>query len=282
MIHDQTEIADSTETLMGAAGALFVRGWRPVAAPKAILAICHGFNAHSGFYGWVGRQAAAASLATWALDLRGRGRSEGERFFVASFDDYVADLHSLVQHARTRDPDIPLFILGHSAGGVTACLYILDHGEAVAGLICEDFAFEVPAPAFALQVLKGLSHLAPHAPSLTLKNEDFSRDAAVVAAMNADPLIAHESQPFATAAAIVRADERLKQSFASISVPVLILHGTADKAAKPSGSQHFHDQAGSHDKTLKFYEGRFHDPLNDIGREEVIADILGWIEARAS
>jgi len=268
------------ETLIGGT-ALNMRSWRDTKPPKAVLAVCHGFNAHSGYYGWVGAQAAAAGYATYAVDLRGRGKSKGERFFVESFDDYVADLHALVRRAKADHPGLPLFMLGHSAGGVTACLYALDHGDELAGLICEDFAFEVPAPAVALEILKGVSHLAPHAHSLTLKNEDFSRDPHVVAAMNADPLIAKESQPFATAAALVRADERLRRAFPAITVPLLIIHGTADKATKPAGSQRFYDQAGSADKTLRLYEGRFHDPLNDLGREEVMADILAWLDQRA-
>ena len=125
----------------------------------------------------------------------------------------------------------------------------------------------MPAPDFALAVLKGLSHVAPHAHVLKLKNEDFSRDPAVVRAMNADPLIANEVQPTQTVAEMVRADERLKKEFPLITLPVLILHGTADKATKPSGSQLFYDKAGSTDKTLKLYEGHFHDLLNDVGKE---------------
>jgi alpha-beta hydrolase superfamily lysophospholipase len=269
------------ETVSGDSGALFIRSWRDASRSRAILAICPGFNSHSGYYSWVGAQAAVAGYATYAVDLRGRGKSEGERFFVETFDSYVADLYAVVTLARKRDPSAPVFLLGHSAGGVTSCLYALDHAAEVAGLVCEDFAFEVPAPDFALAVLKGLSHVAPHAHSLTLKNADFSRDAQVVAAMNADPLIAGESQPFATAAAIVRADERLKREIPSLETPLLILHGTADKAAKASGSQHLYERTGSKDKTLKLYEGRYHDPLNDVGKEEVMADILGWLEVRA-
>ena len=159
-----------------------------------------------------------------------------------------------------------------------AC-YTLEHQAELAGLICESFAFEVPAPDFALAVFKGLSHVAPHAHVLRLKNEDFSRDPAVVAAMNADPLIAHETQPTQTVAEMVRADERLKKEFPSITIPLLVLHGTLDKATKPSGSQLFYDTAGSKDKTLRLYEGHFHDLLNDVGKETVMADIQNWVAA---
>jgi alpha-beta hydrolase superfamily lysophospholipase len=83
-------------------------------------------------------------------------------------------------------------------------------------------------------------------------------------------------------AALVRADERLKREFARITLPVLILHGTADKATNPAGSSAFHQAAGSKDKTLKLYDGHVHDLLNDTGRERVLADIGGWIEHRLS
>ena len=97
--------------------------------------------------------------------------------------------------------------------------------------------------------------------------------------MNDDPLIAHETQPTKTMAEMVRADERLRKEFPSIMLPVLILHGTADQATKPSGSQRFYDLAGSKDKTLKLYDGHFHDLLNDIDKDVVMADIKTWIAA---
>jgi alpha-beta hydrolase superfamily lysophospholipase len=184
--------------------------------------------------------------------------------------------------AKSREPGLPVYLLGHSAGGVSACGFALENQAELAGLICESFAFQVPAPDFALAVLKGLSHIAPHAHVLKLKNEDFSRDPKVVQAMNSDPLIANEVQPTQTVAAMVRADEQLKKEFPLITLPLLILHGTADHATKPAGSQFFYDTAGSADKTLKMYEGRYHDLLNDIGKEEVLADITRWIHAHLS
>jgi acylglycerol lipase len=116
---------------------------------------------------------------------------------------------------------------------------------------------------------------------LHLKQQDFSRDPQAVQAMNDDPLIAHETQPTKTLAEMVRADERLKRAFSLITLPVLILHGTADKAARPSGSQLFYDTAGSADKTLRLYDGAFHDLLNHVGKEAVIADIKGWMNPHA-
>ena len=259
---------------------LFLRVWRPAGALRAVVVIVHGFNSHSGHYAWAAEQIVAHGMAVYALDLRGRGRSEGERFYVERFDQYVDDAAALVQVAASREAGLPLFMLGHSAGGVVACLYAIEHQAGLAGLVCESFAFEVPAPEFALAALKGLSHLAPHAHVLRLKNEDFSRDPQAVAEMNADPLIADEVEPTRTVAEMARADERLKKGFPQIRLPLLILHGTADRATRPSGSRHLLEHAGSADKTLKLYEGHFHDLLRDLGKESVLEDILAWIDAR--
>ncbi len=269
------------QTFENAAGQeLFYRSWLPAGGARAVLVIVPGFNSHSGHYGWVGEQLQNANVAAYALDLRGRGRSAGERFFVDSFDDYVSDVHGFIQLVRQQSPGVPVFVLGHSAGGVVASLYASQHQGELAGLICESFAFQVPAPDFALSILKGLSHVVPHAHVLELKNADFSRDAAVVAAMNEDPLIAGESQPTKTVAEMVRADAKLATTFPRITLPLLILHGTEDHATRPSGSQKFFDEAGSRDKVLKLYEGYFHDPLNDLGKEVVMGDILSWLDAR--
>jgi acylglycerol lipase len=281
MATGSTRITEHEGTFTSSDGTrIFHRSWQPPDHPRAAVVIVPGFNSHSGYYRWSGQQLATRRAAVYAVDLRGRGQSDGDRFYVGSFDDYLRDVDAMVGVAASQHPGVPLFVLGHSAGGVLACLYARGHQSRLAGLICESFAFQTPAPEFALAVLKGLSHVFPHAHILRLKNEDFSRDAAVVEAMNADPLIAHETQPTQTVAELARADERLGAAFPEITLPVLILHGTADRAARASGSQAFFDAVGSTDKTLKLYEGVYHDPLNDEGRERVMADITAWIDAR--
>jgi len=258
------------------------RCWRTSGTPRGVVAIVPGFNSHSGYYTWVAEQFVAKGLAVYAIDLRGRGASDGERFYVQKFSDYVNDVDAMMTLIKSREPNQKIFLLGHSAGGVVSCLYAIDHQSELAGLICESFAFKVPAPDFALAVFKGLAHVAPHAHVLHLKNEDFSRDPAVVAAMNADTLIAHETQPTQTLAEMVRADERLEKEFPRITLPLFVLHGTHDKATKPSGSQQFYDTAGSQDKTIKLYDGGYHDLLNDTDRDVVLSDVSGWIEKRLS
>jgi acylglycerol lipase len=277
----EASIERNEETFKGTGGlAIFTRSWRPSSEPKGVVVIAHGFNSHSGQYVEIAERFAEAGLAVYALDHRGRGRSEGERFHVEKFSDYVDDLATFIKRVKVREPGLPVFLLGHSAGGVISSLYALDHPSELAGLISESFAFELPAPGFALAALKGLSRIAPHLRVLKLKNEDFSRDPKAVDSMNRDPLIAGENQTAKTVAELIRADERLRNGFPRIKLPLLILHGTRDKAAKPEGSRFFVETAGSTDKTLKLYEGAYHDLLSDVGKETVATDVLDWIRAR--
>ena len=149
---------------------IFTRSWKPEGPPRAVIALVHGFNAHSGYMTWPGEQFAAHGLAAYALDLRGRGRSDGERFFVEKFSDYTGDVDQLVEIARAENPGLPVFVLGHSAGGVVASTYVFEHQDKIAGLICESFALDVGIPDVAALLIKGISHLSPHLHIFTLKN----------------------------------------------------------------------------------------------------------------
>src|SRR5262249_40716395 len=122
----RASVTPSDERIHGPGGLrLFVRSWRPDKKARGAVAIIPGFNSHSGYYTWAGEQLAAAGLATYAVDLHGRGHSDGERFYVEKFNDYVNDAEALVSHVKEREPGLPVFMLGHSAGGVIACTYVL-------------------------------------------------------------------------------------------------------------------------------------------------------------
>jgi alpha-beta hydrolase superfamily lysophospholipase len=275
-----TSRAVSEQWLQGTGGRIFTRHWEADGAARASLVLCHGVNSHGGQYIRAAEKFAAQGFAVTALDLRGRGQSDGERFYAESIDDYVSDLSLAIDLAKSQHPDLPLYLLGHSAGGVTSVTYALYYQDRIDGLICESFAFRVYAPNFALKVLEGASHVLPHSHVLKLKMADFSRDPAWVAQLEADPLTKGEVQPVATVAAFVRAGERFEREFGRITLPVLIIHGTEDKATRPDGSEQFFHEAGSADKTIKLYDGYYHDLLNDLGREAVMADIVAWIDAR--
>ena len=259
---------------------IFTRSWQAATPPRGVVVIVHGFNSHSGQYLWAAEQFASNGLAVYALDLRGRGRSEGERYYVEKMEDYTDDVQTLVSEAKSENPGLPIFLLGHSAGGVISCNYVLDHSSEVDGFICESFAYELPVPDLLLSFIKGLSYITPHTHVFSLHNKDFSRDPSVVESMNDDILIKGESQPAQTGRVLINGAQRLTAEFSQITLPVLILHGTEDKATSPTGSREFYEKAGSQDKTLKLYEGHFHDLLNDVDKEIVMADIQNWIDER--
>src|SRR5262252_6023681 len=184
------------------------RSWQPAGKPRAVMILIHGFNSHSAYFAWPGERFAGKGLACYALDLRGRGKSEGERFYVEKFSDFLGDVDKLVRQARSENPGLPVFVLGHSVGGVIAASYVFEHQNEIAGLISESFAYDVGLPDAAALLLKGISHLAPHLHVYSLKNEVFSRDPEAVARMNNDPLIEKESQPAETSAEVLRAADR--------------------------------------------------------------------------
>jgi acylglycerol lipase len=256
------------------------RSWKPEGSARAVMILVHGLNAHSGYMVWPGEQFSANGFATYALDHRGRGKSEGERFYVEQLSDYLDDLHTLVGIARSENPGLPVYMLGHSAGGVIATSYVYEHQDEIAGLICHSFAFDVGLPHLVQLALEGIGKLLPHVHVFSLNNADFSRDPAHVERMNSDPLIHKESQPAETARVLLLASDALKEHMPNFKVPVFIIHGTADKATRPAGSQYFYDHTGSTDKTLKLYEGHYHDLLADLDKEIVMNDILAWLDER--
>lgn len=267
------------EFIAGGERELFIRVWRPAGAARGVVGIVPGFSSHSGHYQWPAAQLTQQGFAVYAVDLRGRGKSSGARFHVEKFDDYLADVHSMLKVARTREPGLPVFLLGHSAGGVIATAYALKHQQELAGLVCESYALEVPAPRLVLGFVKWISRYLPKLRVLKLPNKQFSRNAEVVAALNADPLIAGESQTALTVAQMLHGIDRLKRGFGTLTLPVLIMHGTEDKVTLQKGSELFYAEARNSDKTLRLYEGHYHDLLNDLYHEIPMGHLTEWLSA---
>lgn len=269
-------MTDTDEIISKDGTNLHVRTWLPVGTPRAVVVLVHGLKAHGGLYEWPATEMARAGFAVHALDLRGHGLSGGAPLYAATMAEYVDDVRAAVMLAKTRHTQ-PVFLLGHSAGGVIACAYALEAQNELAGLICESFALEVPASRVTLSLLKGLARIAPRLGVFKLKDEDFSRDRAFVQQMKTDPLIPRQGYPAQTIAVLARTDKRLQTELARITIPVLVLHGTDDHVTLPSGSKRFGEIGGSPDKTLTLYQGHYHDLLNDVGKERVLGDVIDWI-----
>lgn len=254
------------------------------AAPRATVALVHGLAEHAGRYQAFAERLNAADIEVVAIDLRGHGRSPGERAWAERFDRYLDDADALVASAARENT--PLFLMGHSMGGAIAARYAIERAAArhasLAGLILSSPALAPgrDVPQWMLAMSRFISRVWPRFPALKIDAALLSRDPAVVAANRADPLVHHGSVPARTGAEILDAMRRIAAGRAALRIPVLVYHGTADKLTEPDGSRDFGAHVGSPDRTLTLYEGNYHETMNDLERERVIGALIDWIAAR--
>lgn len=279
---ERQSVRDGEGVFLSAEGAeLFFRWWAPPDPRRAVVAVVHGFGEHGGRYAHVGRHMAARSVAAYALDLRGHGRSAGRRGHVGSWEQYREDVRRFLLELRTREPGTPLFLLGHSMGGLVALDVALHHPEGLRGLVA---ASPILGPPGVSRVLRGVGRVASRAwPMLTLDTRldpaVLSRDPAVLDALRNDPL-AHRRASARLSTEIASAVRRTVSGAHQLRVPLLLLHGTADRLTSPEATHAFHEQVASVDKQLLLYEGGHHELFNDIDRERVLGDVSAWIDSR--
>ncbi|MFZ1996811.1 MAG: lysophospholipase [Solirubrobacteraceae bacterium] len=263
---------------------IFWRSWTPDdAAARAVIVLVHGLGEHSGRYDHVVQRLVGEGYAVYTVDHRGHGRSDGPRAFIEDMDNVVADIDALVDRAGAAQPGVPVFMLGHSMGGLIGLRYALAHQERLAGLILSAALAQLDAVPKPLELVgRTLSVIAPRAPLIAIDPAQISRDAAVVQAYRSDPLVHHGKVPARTAAQIADAVRRFPSTAGAITVPTLILYGTADGLCPPGGSVMLGERIGSADKTVKAYDGLFHEILNEPEREAVLDDIAGWLNTRGN
>jgi len=268
------------QTFTGSGGQrIFWRTWLPQQDPRAVVLIAHGFGEHSGRYEHVADRLVAEQLAVYALDHQGHGRSSGSRALI-SLPAAVRDLDWLVSLAQERHPDAPRFLLGHSMGGAIALRYALAHQDRLAGLILSGPLVQVEGRAVAKTFGRLLGAIAPNLPVARLDPKLVSRDPAVVEAYERDPLVHHGPLPAGTAASFLRHAATLPDAVSQITLPTLLLWGTADKLCAPAGSEMVASRIGSADLIAVPYEGLYHEILNEPEQDQVLDEICGWITAR--
>ncbi len=266
---------------------LYWRSARPndAAAVRAHVALVHGYADHSGRYRELMAHLARRGIAVHAFDYRGHGQSDGRRAHVERFSDYTDDLEVLLGNARQDSQGQPLFILGHSLGGLIALRYVLEERrEGIAGLVLSSpflqFAFKPPR----LKVLAGrlVERVAPWVPiGNELREESLTRDRALQEATRRDPLYLHTTTPrWFSQTTAAQAD--IASHLGELDLPCLILHGGADPIAAIEGSRRLFASARAADKTLKVYEGMLHETFNEVGRDKVLADLVAWLEAHVT
>ena len=269
--------------LKGARGAdVYHQCWLPEVAAKGVLVIVHGLAEHSGRYMNLVHRFLPLGYAVCGLDHIGHGRSEGPRAFVERFEDYTATLETYLDRIRTEMPGRPIFLVGHSMGGLIGAAHLLDHSADFAGAVLSGPSVKVPDSISTPVIFLGklLSVLMPKARLVALDIEGVSRDPAVVKAYVEDPLVYTGKATARLGAELLKAMQRVTYEAAQITLPILILQGAADRLVDPSGARMLYETIGSSDKTIKLYDGLYHEVFNEPEHERVLNDVEEWLASR--
>ncbi len=263
-------------------GEVYYRYWLPDEAPKALILLVHGAGEHSGRYQGFAERACAEGYAIAAPDHPGHGRSAGHRVYVDRFDDYLDALRSVQEQAQSEFPDLPVFLLGHSLGGLISCCYLLRHQGDFVGCVLSGAALatELEPGWFQSTIIRLLSRLTPRLGMMQLDATAVSRDPQEVQRYIDDPLVHSGKVPARFLVEFMAAMQRIQQRAGEIELPLLILHGSADSLTSPEGSRFLQDAAASADKTLTIYPGLYHEIFNEPERDAVIGDVLQWCDQK--
>lgn len=270
------------------------QAWLPANPARAVVVVVHGIHEHSARYSHVGARLAAAGFAVYAADHRGHGRSDGRRANIERMTLILADLRSFVRFCAARHAGAPIFMVGHSLGGLIALHYAAaervaaegtvdlsttEPGSALHGLVVSGPAVTATAgSALARRLAGALSALVPNLGVATLDAaEKISRDPEVVRAYRQDPLVYLGKIKARTGAEIMMAMQRLPALLPRLSIPLLLLHGTDDRICPLADSTMVHDAVSSPDRTLRHYPGLYHEVFNEPEREAILTDLVAWL-----
>jgi alpha-beta hydrolase superfamily lysophospholipase len=266
------------------------QAWLPRNPSRAVVVIVHGLHEHSARYAHVGARLAAVGFAVYAADHRGHGRSDGRRANIERMTLIVEDLSSFVRFAVERHPHLPVFMIGHSLGGLIALHYATEPrateptatepSAPLDGLVVSGPAVRVAAGSALQRRLAGvLSALVPNLGVVDIDaDQKISRDPDVVRAYRADPLVYRSKVKARTGAEMLVMMEGLPARLPRLSMPLLLLHGTDDRICALAGSAMVHDAVSSPDKTLRQYQGLYHEVFNEPEREAILTDLVSWLD----
>jgi lysophospholipase len=258
---------------------IFHQAWLPDGDPGAVVMLIHGLGEHSGRYAHVAEALTDAGIAVHALDHRGHGKSDGKRAFVKSYAEFMQDLVQFRSHIEAQHPELPLILLGHSMGGNLAVGHTLDHQAGIAGLALSGAALQVGSDLTPgkLKAFRLIAKIAPSFRPEGLSAEAISRDPAVVAAYQNDPLVFTGKISAGLGAALIDAMERFPARYGELTLPILVAHGTDDQLASVDGSRALEAAAVNADVTAHYYEGLYHEIFNEPEQQQVLADLVSWI-----
>ena len=262
---------------------LFERSWSPVGEPRALVAILHGGGEHSGRYGHVAERLTAAGFRVDAFDQRSHGRSERVRGVALQCDDAAHLVEDTAAWLALRGGTVPVFVIGHSMGGLVATALAIDRRLDVAGLVLLGPALRI-TPVEAMAKASEVATVEPDRIAVPMRRSGFdasSRDPAMKALIDADPIHADvpgvPAQLLATTSAL---GPRLRGHYDQIAVPLLAMHGTGDLMTDPAATVDLVERAGSADTTLRLVPDGYHALLRDLDRDTTLDTIIDWIGAR--
>jgi lysophospholipase len=257
--------------------------WLPKTEPKAVIVLVHGIAEHSGRYGHVAEAFVNADFAVYSYDHRAHGKSEGEpRTYFTSFDLAVADLAVYIEIVRQENPTKKIFVYGHSMGSLISNLYVLRNQDKIAGWISSGSPLTVDKslPAPIVMILSAIGAIAPTLRLAKIDPKDLTHDENIVNAYITDPLGDSKPTRLGMARGIISNSHVVIGQLPNLKMPILLLHGGSDKICPPSASPLIHEKAGSKDKTLKIYDGLYHEIHNETHYGRIMTDVIEWICGR--
>ncbi|MGB7574585.1 MAG: lysophospholipase [Thermodesulfobacteriota bacterium] len=264
--------------------SIYYQCWLPEGESTAVLLIVHGLAEHSGRYMNVVNHFVPLGYAVYGVDHVGHGKSSGTRVYVERFEDYTDTLKIYFDMVRHWQPEKPVFLVGHSMGGLIGAVYLLDYQAELTGAVLSGPAVKVHDTVSSAFIFVGklISVLMPKLGLIGLEAEGVSRDPAVVQAYVNDPLVCRGKVTARLSAELVKAIRRLAAEATKITLPILILQGSADRLVDPKGAQMLYDAVNSVDKTIKIYDGLYHEVYNEPEHGQVLGDVKAWLETHLS
>jgi len=260
---------------------IYFQSWLPEGEPRAVLLIVHGLAEHCGRYGNVVDHFVLLGYAVYGIDHLGHGKSDGTRVYVKRFDDYTNTLKAYFDKVRGSQPGKPIFLVGHSMGGLISAVYLLDHQAELAGAVLSGPAVKIPKYVTPVILFMGkmLSALVPKYGLLPLDANGVSRDPSVVQAYVSDSLVHRGKATARLAAEMLKAMQTITAQAARITLPILVVQGSADRLVNPSGARMLYDAVSSVDKEIKIYDGFYHEVFNEPEHNKVLHDVEIWLES---
>ena len=261
--------------------SIYYQAWLPEGKTKAVLLIVHGVGEYSGRYSNMVNHFVPLGYAIYGWDHIGHGKSDGEREVIKGFNDFTDPLTTYCKMIKEWHPGVPVFVFGHSLGALILPFYLLDYQADFKGAVISAPPTKIPANISPMTITLGkiLSAIAPRTGILGLDTSGLSHDQEVVDAYVNDPLVFHGKITACISAGMLLAMLRVNDEAGKISLPLFIIQGSADRIVDPAGAQLFYDMVGSKDKTLKIYEGLYHEVHNEPERLIMFKDLDTWLKA---